>query len=55
MKLDAGVTEETRRRLKEADKNLKTYIDFILMWDEIFLGMGLHYDETLDKIVSFVD
>ena len=55
--MDTGVTDDTRKRLVEAMKLCKTEKDkvSIVMWDEVFLGSGLHYDEATDKVVGFED
>ena len=55
--MDTGVTDDTRKRLAEAMKVCKTEKDkvSIIMWDEVFLGLGLHYDKATDKVVGFED
>lgn len=55
--MDTGVTKETRSRLKiagqSADSEKRKAV--VVMWDELLLGLGLHYDESKDKIVVFED
>lgn len=55
--MDTGVTQETRERLQEAAKLSSTERGkaVILLWDEMHLGLGLHYDEVTDKIVGLED
>ena len=53
--MDTGVTESTR--LKEAASLAKNEKDLIviLLWDELLVNLGLHYDSEADKIVGFED
>ncbi|XP_051155399.1 uncharacterized protein LOC127277973 [Leptopilina boulardi] len=55
--MDAGVTEETRLRLKTAGQAAVSDKEkaVVVMWDELLLGLGLHYDECKDKVVGFED
>lgn len=55
--MDAGVTNETRTRLNLAGKSATTdkMKAVILMWDELLLGLGLHYDPVSDKLIGYQD
>ncbi|XP_051167365.1 uncharacterized protein LOC127285407 [Leptopilina boulardi] len=57
MHIDTGITDETKQRLLEAAKlctNDQEKVG-ILMWDEVSLGLGVHYDSSTDKVVGFED
>lgn len=54
--MDTGITKEAIQRLEEAAKNAKESQKMvILMWDELKLSLGLHYDKDNDKFVGFED
>lgn len=55
--MDTGVTAETRYRLQMYGCSAASEKDkaVVLMWDELLLGFGLHYDAATDKIVGFED
>lgn len=55
--METGVNAETRKRLIEAGKQAKNdkQKTVILLWDELLLGLGLHYDHQADKVVGFED
>lgn len=57
IRMDCGVTEDVRARLKMASAKFKSDKEkaVIVMWDELLLGLGLHYDPKSDKIVGFED
>ncbi|XP_051159349.1 uncharacterized protein LOC127280426 [Leptopilina boulardi] len=57
MHIDTGITDETKQRLLEAAKlctNDQEKVG-ILMWDEVSLGLGVHYDSSTNKVVGFED
>ena len=55
--MDTGVNETTKHRLKEFANMCLTEQDKVmfLLWDELLLSTGLHYDKNADKIVGFED
>lgn len=57
LSMDTGVTMKARARLKMFADSTTTEKEkaVFLMWDELLLGLGLHYDPVIDKIVGFED
>ncbi|XP_033225275.1 uncharacterized protein LOC117178127 [Belonocnema kinseyi] len=51
--MDAGVTEETKRRLAEAIQGCKTEKEKFTFVIWICPGCGLFYDKATDKVVGF--